>query len=387
MRKVAVVGIGSTKYGKSDKTCVEMFAEAGMDAMHDANTTPKDVEALYLGNVLGDYEEDSMNIAPFCAAEIGLKNVPATKFETACSSATAAFRDAYTAIAAGLADIVMAGGTERALLMGTALATKTFAMGTETRYEQKTGITFPGVFGMMANAYSKKYNIPMDKLKELMAMVAVKNHHNGAMNPKAHLGKEITLEKALNAPMIADPLNLYSCCPFSDGASACILATEDVAKKLTDTPIWVAGTGMGSAGPLYMQKDITKVIAREAAAQMAYKQAKLEPKDIDLCELHDCFTIAEIAATEGLGFFKIGEGWKGVEEGETSLDGRIPVNTSGGLKSKGHPIGATGVGQVYEIVTQLRGEAGPRQVDGAEIGYIDTLGGDLAAVVNIILRR
>lgn len=387
MRKVAVIGIGSTKYGRSDKTCVEMFSEAGIEAIHDANITPKDVEALYLGNALGEYEEDSANIAPFCAAELGLKNVPATRFETACASATAAFRDAYISIAAGLIDIAVAGGTERALLMGTPLATKTFAMGIETRFEQKSGLTFPGVFGMMANLYSKRYNIPMDRLEELMAMVAVKNHHNGAMNPKAHFQKEITVEKALSSPKIADPLKLYDCCPFSDGASACIIASEDVARKLTDTPIWVAGTGQGSAGPLYMQRDITRVIAREAASRMAYKQAKFEPKDVDVCELHDCFTIAEIVATEGLGFFEIGEGWKGVEEGETSLDGRIPVNASGGLKSKGHPIGATGVGQVYEIVTQLRGEAGSRQVDGAEIGYIDTLGGDLAAAVNIILRR
>jgi acetyl-CoA C-acetyltransferase/acetyl-CoA acyltransferase len=291
------------------------------------------------------------------------------------------------AVAAGFYDVVLAAGVEKTTIMGTSYATRTFAMASDSRYEGFTGITFPGVFAMMAHRYMKKYGILKETLEERMAKIAVKNHANAVYNPKAHFQKMISVETVLKSPKIADPLKLFDCCPFSDGAAAVVLATSEIAKRYTDTPIHVAGTGQASHGPLNYQQDVTRVIARELSARQAYKQAKLEPKDVDIVELHDCFTIAEIVATEGLGFFEIGKGHEAVEEGQTEIDGKIAVNPSGGLKAKGHPVGATGIAQVVEVVEQLREEAGKRQVQNAEVGMTDTLGGDLSTVCNIILRR
>jgi len=387
MREVVVVGVGMTNFGMSEKTQVELFSEAAMDAIIESNIEPADIEALFLGNVLGDFEEGQMNMAPMCVADIGIPNIPATRFEGACASATVAMRNAYMWVASGFYDIVLTGGTEKAMVMGTPMATRTFAMGSDSRYESFAGITFPGAFGMAAHLYSKKYAIPLEKLKEQMAMVSVKNHKNGTLNPKAQFKKEITVDKVLSGIVIADPLQLLDCCPFSDGAAALVFASADKAKDLTKKPVYIAGTGQGSAGPLYTQKDFTRIVAREISSKQAYKQAGIGPKDIDLCEVHDCFSIAEILATEAMGFFEYGKGSQAVEDGTTSLDGRIPINASGGLKAKGHPIGATGAAQAYEIVKQLREECGERQVKGAKVGMIDTLGGDLATVCNIIFRR
>ncbi len=387
MREVAVVGVGMTNFGISEKTQIEMFSEAAMEAITESNIEPRDIQALFLGNVLGDFEEGQMNMAPMCAADIGIPNIPATRFEGACASATVALRDAYMWVASGFYDMVLAGGTEKAMVMGTPMATRTFAMGSDSRYESFAGITFPGAFGMAAHLYSKKYGIPLEKLKEQMAMVSVKNHKNGVLNPKAQFRKEITVEKVLSGIVIADPLQLLDCCPFSDGAAALVFASADKAKDLTKKPIYIAGTGQGSAGPLHNQKDFTIVKSRVISSQQAYKQAGIGPEDIDVCELHDCFTIAEILAIEAMGFFEYGKGSQASEDGETALDGKIPINPSGGLKAKGHPIGATGAAQAYEIVKQLREECGERQVKGAKIGMTDTLGGDLATVCNIIFRR
>jgi len=387
MREVAVVGVGMTNFGTSEKTQVEMFSEAAMEAITESNLEPKDMQALFLGNVLGDFEEGQMNMAPMCASDIGMKDVPATRFEGACASATVALRNAYMWVASGFYDIVLAGGTEKATVMGTPMATRTFAMGSDSRYESFAGITFPGAFGMAAHLYSKKYGIPLERLKKQMAMVAVKNHKNGVMNPKAQFRKEITVEKVLSGFVVADPLQLLDCCPFSDGAAALVFASVDKAKELTKKPIYIAGTGQGSAGSLCNQKDFTVIRAREYSSKQAYKQAGIGPQDIDVCEVHDCFTIAEILAIEAMGFFEYGKASQAVEDGDTALDGKIPVNPSGGLKAKGHPIGATGAAQAYEIVKQLREECGERQVKGAKIGMIDTLGGDLATVSNMIFRR
>ncbi len=387
MREVAVIGVGMTKFGKSEKSNIEMFSEAAMDAMIDAGVSPKDIEAVFVGNVLGGFEEGQLNIAPFCAADVGINDVPATRFEGACASGSVAFRDAFLWVASGMYDIVLVGGTERALSMGTPFATRTFAMASDSRYEEFCGVTFPAVFAMIAVLYSKKYGIPLQRLKEDMALVAVKNHKNGVYNEKAQFRKEITVEDVLNSFMVCDPLQLYDCCPFSDGAAAAVLASKEKAEKLCKKPVYVAGVGQGSAGPLHTQKDITRIRAREYSAKTAYNMAGVEPKDIDVCELHDCFTIAEIVATEALGFFDFGEGAKAVREGKTKIGGEIAINPSGGLKAKGHPIGATGLAQIYEIVKQLRGECGERQVEGAKIGMTDTLGGDLSTVCNIILKR
>jgi len=232
LRKVAVVGVGMTKFsGKQEKTCVELFAEAAMDAINEANLKPKDIQALFLGNVLGDFSEGQGQPQAFAADYIGASNIPANKYEGACASASAAARDAFMWVASGFYDIVLAGGTETAAKMGTPLATRTFAMGSDSRYEYPSGITFPAVFAMLAHLYAKKYGIPLEKLKQQMAQVSVNSHYYGARNPKAHFQKEITMDKVLDGFVVCQPLQLLDCCPFSDGGSAVVLASEEKAKK------------------------------------------------------------------------------------------------------------------------------------------------------------
>lgn len=413
MREVAVIGVGMTRFGVSENTSIEMFSEAAMEAINKSNLKPKDIEALYFGNVLGTHAEGQMGMAAYAAADIGIPNIPTTRFEGVCATASVAIRDAFIWVASGYYDIVLVGGTERASVMNTSYATRTFAMGADSYYEGPAGITFPGVFAMLAHLYSHKYGIPLPKLKEQMAMVAIKNHENGKFNPLAQFQAtirdlmEARIAKAIQKgqpvptwademefladtrvnPVIADPLQLYDCCPFSDGAAALVLASLDKASKLTDKPVLIAGTGQCSAGPLHNQKDFTRMKAREISAKQVYAQAGMGPQDVDLCELHDCFTIAEIVATEGLGFFDFGHGGQAIERGETRLGGKIAINPSGGLKSKGHPIGATGAAQACEVVNQLRGECGKRQVEGAKVGMTDTLGGDACTICNIIFKR
>jgi acetyl-CoA C-acetyltransferase/acetyl-CoA acyltransferase len=386
MREVAVMGVGMTKFGPTSLSLRELFAEAALEAVQTSNLSPRDIQALFVGNVLGDFSEGQMNMAGFMAEELGLgPHVPATRVEGACATASIAFRQAFMWVASGFHDVVLVGGVEKVSHMGTPLATRTFAMATDSLYEEFCGLTFPGVFAMLTHLYADKYGIPLPVLKEHMARVAVKNHRNGVMNPLAQFQSEITMEKVLNSFMVCDPIQLYDCCPFSDGGAAVVLASRDFAEKRVKKPVRVMGVGQGSAGALSRQKDFTVMKSRVASATQAYRMAGIQPRDIDVCELHDCFTIAEIVATECLGFFEFGQGGPAVERGETSIGGRIPVNPSGGLKAKGHPIGATGCAQVYEIVKQLRGECGARQVDGARIGMTDTLGGNAGTVVNIIL--
>jgi len=387
MREVAVLGVAMTKFGVSEKTNLEMFAEAGLEAITKSNVEPKDIQALFFGNCLGGFEEGQLHMAPFAHSELGLPtSAPAVRFECACATATVAIRQAALLVAGGIYDLVLAGGTERATIMGTPLATRTFAMASHAQHESTAGITFPGVFAMAAHMYTAKYGVEFPELKKHMAEVAVKNHRHGALNPKAHFRKEIDVDTVLNSMMVADPLQLFDCCPFSDGAAAVVIAEVNRAKDLVDKPIYIAGMGQAACGGLYLQRDITRVRAREEAARQAYHQAGLTPSDIDVVELHDCFTIAEILAIEGLGFYEFGKGYDAATKGETTFGGKVVINPSGGLKAKGHPIGATGAAQVTEIVQQLRGECDERQVEGATVGLVDTLGGDLGTVCNIILR-
>ncbi len=386
MREVAIMGVGMTKFGPTGLNLKELFAEAAIEAIEASNLEPKAIQALFVGNVLGDLAEGQMNIAGFLADEIGLgPSVPATRVEGACATAAIGFREAFMWVASGFYDVVLAGGVEKVSPMGTPLATRAFAMATDSHYEEFCGLTFPAVFGLLTHLYGHKYRVPLPTLKEQMAMVAVKNHHNGTMNPLAQFQSEITIEKVLQSPMVCDPLQLYDCCPFSDGAAAVVVASAEIARKMVSKPVKVLGIGQGSAGGLSRQKDFTVMRSRVASAGQAYKMAGLTPGDIDVVELHDCFTIAEIVASECLGFVDYGKGGAAAAGGDTGIGGRIPINPSGGLKAKGHPIGATGCAQIHEIVKQLRGECGPRQVDGARIGMTDTLGGDAGVVVNIIL--
>jgi acetyl-CoA C-acetyltransferase/acetyl-CoA acyltransferase len=387
MREVAIAGVGMTKFGISEKTNVELFAEAALDAIAQSHLEPKDMDALFFGNCLGGFEEGQLHMAPFAHAEVGLRpDAPATRFECACATATVAIRHAVLLVGTGVYDMVLAGGTERATIMGTPLATRTFAMASHAQHESTAGITFPGVFAMAAHMYSHRHGIPLPELKKHMAEVAVKNHYHGSLNPKAHFRKEIDTNTVLDSMMVADPLQLFDCCPFSDGGVAVVVGDADRVKDLVKQPIYVAGTGQASGGPLYLQRDLTRSKTREASSRHAFQQAGLGPKDVDVVELHDCFTIAEVLSLESMGFYEFGTAYDAATQGETRLKGKVVVNPSGGLKAKGHPIGATGAAQVTEIVEQLRGEAGDRQVEGARVGLVDTLGGDFGTVCNIILR-
>src|SRR5438876_2583527 len=382
MRRVAVIGVGVTKFGLHDRTSAELFAEAAADALTDAGIPAGAVQALYYGNVVGGETEHQLHTGPQAASILGIPTIPTTRFETACASSHAAFRHAVMEIAAGVSDIVLVGGGERVLNVPTADSTEYFAYASDASWEQPLGLTFPGVFALVARAHMAKHGTT----EAQMAAVAVKNHRHGALNPKAQFQKEITLETVLKSPYVADPLKLYDCCPFTDGGAAVVLAAEDVARRRR--AVWVLATE-AAADTMFIheKRDLARVPATERAALQAYRRAGKTPGEIDVVELHDCFTIAEIVATEGLGFFEPGAGGIAAEKGWTSLGGKIPVNPSGGLKAKGHPIGATGAAQIGEIVTQLRGDAGARQVAGARTGLVHTLGGNTATVLVSLLGR
>ena len=309
MRKVAVVGIGETKFsGPQDKTEVELFAEAATDAINGSNLKSKDIQALFVGNVLGDFSEGQGMVQSFAAENIGAFNVPASRFEGACASASMAIRDAFVWVASGFYDIVLAGGVERAASMGTPLATRTFAMFSDSRYEYPCGITFPAVFAMLTHLYAKQYDIPLKKLKEQMAITSVQAYKYGMLNPKAHLQKEVTVDMVLKGFTVCSPLQLHDCCPFSDGAAAIVLASEEVAKKLTSKPVNIIGVGQASSGLLSNQKEyLPRLRSRELSAKQAYDMAGIKPEDVDVAEIHDCFSIANLIAAEGLGLFDFGK--------------------------------------------------------------------------------
>jgi acetyl-CoA acetyltransferase len=383
MRRVAVIGVGTTKFGKHDRTSGELFAEAAGDAIRDADVAPSAIQALYYGNVTGGEGEKQLHMGPLAATLLGIPTVPTTRFENACATSHAAFRHAVMEIAAGISDVVMVGGAERVLNIPTDAATEYFAYCSDASWEQTVGLTFPGVFALVARAHMDKYGTT----EEQMAHVAVKNHRHGALNPKAQFRKEITVDMVLKSAYVADPLKLLDCCPFTDGGAAVVLAAEEVARQ-RPRAVWVLASQAASDTMfIHEKRDLSRVMATERAAAAAYRQAGKNPADVDVVELHDCFTIAEIVATEGLGFFEPGSGGTAAEKGWTSLGGKIPVNPSGGLKAKGHPIGATGAAQIAEITTQLRGEAGARQVAGARTGLTHTLGGNTATVLVSLFGR
>jgi acetyl-CoA acetyltransferase len=383
MRRVAVIGVGVTKFGKHDRSSAELFAEAAREAIADAEVEPRAVQALYFGNVTGGEGERQLHMGPLAASLLGLPTIPTTRFENACATSHTAFRHALMEVATGVSDVVLVGGGERVLHVPTDHATEYFAYCSDATWEQPLGLTFPAVFALIARAHMDKYGTT----EEQMAHVAVKNHRHGALNPKAQFRKEITLDTVLKSAYVADPLKLFDCCPFTDGGAALVLASEEVARR-HKRAIWVLGS-QAASDTMFMheKRDLSRVMATERAAVGAYRQASKGPPDVDVVELHDCFTIAEIVATEGLGLFEPGVGGLAAEKGWTSLGGKIPVNPSGGLKAKGHPIGATGAAQIAEIVTQLRGEAGPRQVDGARTGLTHTLGGNTATVLVSLFGR
>ena len=383
---VSIVSAGLSKFGRLEGIYGrEIFVEAVKEAFERCpNLNPaKDVEALFVGHMGESYEHQG-HTGPTLADWAGLLPKPSMRLESACASSGAALRTGIFAVLSGMHDIVMVGGVEKMTHRTTSEVTEFLAMASDFPFEQWHGITFPGLYALMATAHMHKYGTT----EEQMAMVAVKNHHNGALNPKAHMQKEVTLEKAMSSRAIAWPLKLYDCSLITDGASCLILTRPDLAKKFTDTPIHIIGSGQASdAIGLYEREELTTLKAGRLAGQEAYKMAGVKPKDLDVAEVHDCFTIAEIVAYEDLGLCKPGKGGSLVEEGATTLDGEIPVNTSGGLKSKGHPVGATGTAQAYEVYLQLTGQAERRQASGTEIALSHNVGGSGATATVHIYRR
>lgn len=386
MREVAIVGVGQSRFGTViDKSAKELFVEAFTEALNnvDKGIDPKEIGEIYVGN-LGVGGGQLGNFSSMIADCVGLSGIPAVRIENACASSGFALRATVLAIASGTCDVAVAGGVEKMNDIPRERLRYWLGVSGDTEWERLAGTTFAGVYALMAVRHMHQYGTK----REHLAMVAVKNHKNGADNPKAQFQRAITFDQALNSPMVAYPLTLFDCCSTTDGASAVIVCKAEIAKRYTDTPVYVLGHGAGTDTlAVFQRTDHTTLTATVKAAGQAYKMARVEPKDIDVAEVHDCFTIAEIMAYEDLGFCKKSEGGKLIEEGETQIGGRIPINPSGGLKAKGHPIGATGTGQVYEIVKQLRGQAvkPSRQVSGAEVGLTHNVGGSGAAAVVHIL--
>lgn len=363
----------------------ELFAEAAKEAFDRCpNLDPKrDIQGLFVGMMSESYEHQA-HVAPLFLDWVGLLPIPAFRTEGACASSSVAMRTALFAIASGMYDVVLVGGVEKMTHLSTTGVTEILAMASDFPFEQWHGISFPGIFAMMAVDHMHRYGTT----EEQLAKVAVKNHEHGVLNPKAHFQKRITVEDVLSSSPVAWPLKLYDCCPRSDGAACLVITSPKLAKKFTDTPVNIVGSGQAQDTlGLFQRDNFSTMSVTRLAAQKAYEMAKVGPQDVDVAEVHDCFTIAEIMAYEDLGFCGQGQGGKLIDEGATYLGSKIPVNTSGGLKAKGHPVGATGVAQACEIYVQLINEAGKRQVAGAEIGLTENVGGSASTGVVQIYKR
>ncbi|HXV50908.1 MAG TPA: thiolase domain-containing protein [Nitrosopumilaceae archaeon] len=370
MEKVCVIGAGSTKYGKLQESIADITVQASVDAIESAGIEPKEIDAGYISNVFG-VADKQVHLGPVVMSNLGISEKPSLSIESACGSGSVSFREAFANVAGGFYDAVLVTGVEKVTHTGTEWTTTYFSYCSDFFYEGQAGASFPGLFASMARAYLTEFKAT----EEDLAMVAVKNHDNGLLNPNAHLRKKITIDDVMSSAVVASPLKLYDCCPFSDGASSVILCNEKFAKQHTKNYIRVIGSGRGgSPAALQGRNHLTTIPSTKIAAEAAYKMAGIKPKNIDFAEVHDCFTIAEIVDSEDLGFFNKGKAVEAVREGKTRLNGEIPINPSGGLKSKGHPIGATGVGQVVEVFDQLTGKAGERTVKDAKVGLTHNFG-------------
>lgn len=383
MREVAIIGVGMMKWGELwKKSLRDIFVEAALNAINDAGVSK--VDSMYVGCMSGGLFVGQEHLASILTDYLGQKNIPAARVESACASGGLAVKTAFLEVASGMSNIVLAGGVEKMTDVDGGGATAALATAADQEYEVYNGVTFPGLYAMIARAHMEKYGTR----REHLADVSVKNHSNGLNNPYAQFQSSITVDDVLNSVMVADPLRILDCSPITDGAAAVIMCDIETAKRISKKPL-VKIIGIGHATDtiaLHSRKDITTLNSTVKAAQDAYKMANVKPSDINVAEVHDCFTIAEIVVSEDLGFFNKGEGGKAVNEGKTKIDGQIPINPSGGLKSKGHPVGATGVAQVIEIVKQLRGEADKRQVKDARIGLTQNMGGSGGSSIIHIMK-
>jgi len=387
VRGVSVIGVGETQFGELwDKSFRDLGIEAGLRAIEDAKIAAENVDAIYVGNMSAGKFIDQEHVAALVADYAGLadQHLPTTRVEGGGACGAIAIQQAAMAIASGVHDIVVVGGAEKMTDVGDVEAAQILASTTDQEWESVFGATFAGLFAMMARRHMFEHGTT----REQLAAVAVKNHKNGALNPVAQFQKEITLEMVLSAPLVAEPLGLFDCAPLSDGAAALVLCVREKARKFSDTPVDLIGTGQASDFiAVHDRRDLTTIDAAVIAGKRAFHAAKRTPNEVQVAEVHDNFTISEIMAIEDLRFVPKGKGGYATEDGETALNARISVNTSGGLKARGYPVGATGVAQAVEIVRQLRGEAGKRQVSHAEIGLTHTLGGTGGtAVVHLFAR-
>ncbi|WP_410765342.1 thiolase domain-containing protein [Haloferax sp. DFSO60] len=385
MTDVRIAGVGLTKFGSyPERTGRDLFAEAALAAREEAGISRDDYEELHYGNFMGELAEGQGHQGPIMAEAAGLE-CPATRYEQACASAGVAFRQAVQTIRAGGADVVLAGGMERMNNLDTSNVTQSLAIAADELFEVRAGVTFPGAYALMARAYFDEFG--GDNVD--LAHIAVKNHDNAMTNDFAQFHREITVQDVLESPIVADPLTLYDACPITDGASAVVLVSGDYADEHgIDAPIAVTGSGQGTdKAALQDRDDMARTPAATKAADMAYADAGISPEDVDVAEVHDCFTIAEVMALESLGFYEPGDGIGAATRGETTRDGDRPINLSGGLKAKGHPVGATGTAQIVEMTKLLRGDhANSDALSDPRVGLTHNAGGTVASAVVHVLE-
>ena len=392
MRDVAIVGAGSTQFGRAQWSLLKMMCEASHEASADAGIGDRKIDAVYVANMGAARNNRQAGIASALVDRLNLCPAAADTVENGPASGASAVKNGFLAVASGMCDLVLVCGGERMQEVN-AFETTEFVSYLSHRYaEYVYGVTLPSLAGMFARLYMDRYGITPEHL----AMVAIKNHGNGVKNPKAHLRTAVTMEGLLtgpdahmNNPWIAEPLRFFDCCPVSDGASAVLLAPAAMAKEFSKKPVLIAGIGQATdTHAVHERPDPTELTAVRLASEKAFAMAGLAPKDIHVAELHDAFTILEIAESEAAGFFPKGQGHKALERGETEIGGRLPINPSGGLKARGHPVGNTGVSQIVELVLQLRGEAGDYQVPKQpKHGFAVNFGGFGNNVIATVLKR
>ncbi|ELZ85614.1 acetyl-CoA C-acyltransferase [Haloferax elongans ATCC BAA-1513] len=381
MDRVAIIGASMTQFGQRDAWIRELLAEAGQEALADANVSPDEVEHLYVSNMASGEFEGQTGVPNALAHDLAAMPAYTARIDQTSSSGGAGVYAAWQSVASGASDMTMLVGGEKMTHRSTAEATDVIASLTHP-VEYKHGVTLPSFAGLTARLYLDTYDAP----RESLGKVAVKNHKNGLDNPHAQFRKEVDLDTVLDSPIVADPLRLYDFCPITDGSAALVFCPESVAREYTDDYAVISGIGGATdTHVVHERADPTTMGGVVNSSEIAYEMADLEPDDVDVAELHDMFTILEFLQSEDLGFFEKGEGWKAVEEGVTDRDGELPINTSGGLKSKGHPLGASGVAQVYEIYKQLIGDAGKRQVE-ADVGLACNVGGFGNCVTTTIME-
>ncbi len=384
LRPVSILGVGSTPFGRLEgQDIVKLAVDACREAIADSGVARSRIQALYLGNFVGERLAGQGSLAAVTAGRLGLQGIPATKVEGACASGGLALREGFITVGLGLYDFVLVAGVEKMSGMPIGEITAALSTAGDEESEMRTGLTFPGAFAMVMEQHMENYGTTREQIAE----VSIKNHRNGLNNPKAQFRRATDLEEVVNSRFIAEPIRLFDCPPISDGAAAAVLCPTEMAGDFAGEPVRILGSGHAT-GPSALTEmgDLTSFSASVKAARAAYEMAGLGPADMDLAEVHDCFTVAEIVATEDLGFFPKGEGGPAVQSGETALDGRRPVNPSGGLIAKGHPVGATGLAQIYELAAQIRGTAG-NQIANPEAALAHNLGGAGAVATVHILGR